>query len=63
IVEIDHPNHGATQMVGIPVRLSKTPGSVREPAPELGQHTEDVLLNVLGWDWDRISALNDAEVI
>lgn len=63
IVEIDHPNHGATKMVGIPVRLSKTPGSVREPAPELGQHTEDVLINVLGWDWDRISALNDAEVI
>ena len=29
--------------VGIPVRLSETPGSVRAPAPELGQHTEEIL--------------------
>ena len=63
IVEVDHPQHGATSMVGIPVRLSETPGSVRSPAPELGQHTEDVLLNVLGWDWERISALIEAEVV
>jgi crotonobetainyl-CoA:carnitine CoA-transferase CaiB-like acyl-CoA transferase len=63
VVELDHPNHGLTKMVGVPVGLSKTPGSVRGPAPELGQHTEDVLLNVLGWDWDRIGALIEAEAI
>ena len=63
VVEMDHPAHGPTQVVGIPVGLSMTPGSVREPAPELGQHTEDVLMNVLGWDWDRIGELREAEVI
>ena len=63
IVELDHPHHGPTKMVGVPVKLSQTPGSVRGPAPELGQHTEEVLLNVLGWDWERISALIEAEVI
>jgi crotonobetainyl-CoA:carnitine CoA-transferase CaiB-like acyl-CoA transferase len=63
VVELEHPHHGPTKMVGVPVGLSKTPGSVRAAAPELGQHTEDVLLNVLGWDWDRISALVEAEVI
>ena len=63
IVELDHPAHGPTRMVGVPVGLSETPGSVREPAPELGQHTEEILLNVLGWDWERISALREAEVI
>ena len=63
IVELDHPNHGPTQMVGVPVGLSETPGSVREPAPELGQHTEQVLMETLGWEWARISALRDAEVI
>ena len=63
VLEVNHPSHGPTQVIGIPVGLSKTPGSVREPAPELGQHTEDVLLNVLGWDWDRITALIEAEVI
>jgi crotonobetainyl-CoA:carnitine CoA-transferase CaiB-like acyl-CoA transferase len=63
IVEIDHPQHGPTRMVGVPVGLSETPGSVREVAPELGQHTEEVLVDMLGWDWDRISALRDNEVI
>jgi crotonobetainyl-CoA:carnitine CoA-transferase CaiB-like acyl-CoA transferase len=63
IVEIDHPQHGPTRMVGVPVGLAETPGSIRMPAPELGQHTEDVLMNVLGWDWDRISALRESEVI
>lgn len=63
VVEIDHPQHGPTSMVGVPVGLSETPGSVREPAPELGQHTEQVLIDVLGWDWERISALQEKEVI
>jgi crotonobetainyl-CoA:carnitine CoA-transferase CaiB-like acyl-CoA transferase len=63
IVEFDHPQHGPTNMVGIPVGLSETPGSIRSAAPEMGQHTEEVLMDVLGWDWDRISELRDKEVI
>jgi crotonobetainyl-CoA:carnitine CoA-transferase CaiB-like acyl-CoA transferase len=63
IVEFDHPQHGPTKMVGVPVGLSETPGSIRSAAPELGQHTEEVLMDVLGWDWDRISALREKEVI
>lgn len=63
IVEFDHPQHGATHMVGVPVGLSKTPGSVRSAAPELGQHTEEILLETLGWDWDRIGALREKKVI
>jgi crotonobetainyl-CoA:carnitine CoA-transferase CaiB-like acyl-CoA transferase len=63
VVEFDHPQHGPTNMVGVPVGLSETPGSIRRAAPELGQHTEEVLLDVLGWDWDRISALREKEVI
>jgi len=63
VVDFDHPQFGPTQVVGLPVRLSETPGSVRAPAPELGQHTEEVLLDVLGWDWDRIADLRAKEVI
>ena len=50
-------------MLGMPVRLSETPGSVREPAPEFGQHSEEILLDLLGYDWDRISELRKKEVI
>ncbi len=63
VTEVDHPDHGPTEMVGLPVALSETPGSIRRVAPELGQHTEEILLDVLGWDWDRISALREKKVI
>jgi len=63
IVDLDHPSFGKTAMVGVPVRLSETPGSVREPAPELGQHTELLLSELLGYDWDRIAELRQRGVI
>ncbi len=63
IVDFEHPQHGKTQMVGIPVRLSETPGSVRAAAPEFGQHTEEVLIDLLGYDWDRLTELRKREVI
>jgi crotonobetainyl-CoA:carnitine CoA-transferase CaiB-like acyl-CoA transferase len=50
-------------MVGFPIQLSETPGAVRIPAPELGQHTEEILLDVLGYDWERITELRKNEVI
>ncbi len=63
VVDFDHPRFGPTQVVGSPVGFSETPGDPRGDAPELGEHTEQVLIDVLGYDWDRISALGDAEVI
>jgi len=63
VVEVDHPTHGPTGMVGIPVGLSETPGEIRRVAPELGQHTEEILIDTLGWDWDRIGELQEKEVI
>ncbi len=63
IVDFDHPTHGKTQYVGIPVRLSETPGSIRAPAPEHGQHTEILLTELLGYDWDEVSGLRERGVI
>jgi crotonobetainyl-CoA:carnitine CoA-transferase CaiB-like acyl-CoA transferase len=42
---------------GLPVRLSKTPGSVRSLGPELGQDTELILFETLGYTWDEIAEL------
>jgi len=50
-------------MVGIPVRLSATPGKVRIPAPEFGQHTEEVLMEVAAYNWEEIAQLKSEEVI
>ena len=63
VVDFEHPAFGTTQYVGIPVGLSETPGSIREPAPALGQHTEIVLHELLGYDWDEITGLRERRVI
>ena len=63
VVDFEHPQHGRTRVLGVPVRLGETPGRVRAPAPELGQHTEEILLDVLGYDWERITALRERGVI
>jgi crotonobetainyl-CoA:carnitine CoA-transferase CaiB-like acyl-CoA transferase len=63
VTEFDHPNFGPTQMLGMPVGFSEMPGSVWRAAPELGQHTEEILLDVLGYDWERIAELRKLDVI
>jgi formyl-CoA transferase/CoA:oxalate CoA-transferase len=60
LVEMDHPRAGKVKMVGAPVRLSKTPGSVRTPAPMLGEHTDEVLRDLLGLGKDEITDLRNA---
>ena len=42
---------------GLPVTFSKTPGRVQALGPELGQDTELILFEALGYDWDRIAEL------
>ena len=42
-VELEHPVEGTIRALGIPVKLSDTPGAVRWPAPLLGEHTDEVL--------------------
>lgn len=62
VVDFDHPTHGPVKLVGTPVHLSKTPAEIRMPAPEFGQHTEEVLLE-LGYSWEEIGKLNEEEII
>jgi crotonobetainyl-CoA:carnitine CoA-transferase CaiB-like acyl-CoA transferase len=63
VTTFEHPAYGPTDVVGIPVRLSATPGTLRLPAPEFGQHTEQILVEELGYSWDDIARLREAEVI
>jgi crotonobetainyl-CoA:carnitine CoA-transferase CaiB-like acyl-CoA transferase len=48
---------------GLPIGLGKTPGSVRALGPELGQHTEEILVETLGYSWEEIGALKEQGVI
>jgi len=56
IVELDHPRAGSTRALGLPLKLSRTPGKVSRPAPVLGQHTREVLTE-FGFSRAEIDAL------
>ncbi|WP_217709558.1 CoA transferase [Amycolatopsis sp. Hca4] len=59
---LDHPIAGAVLHEGIVARLTATPGALTSPAPLLGQHTEPVLRELLGFDDDRLAALRAAGI-
>jgi crotonobetainyl-CoA:carnitine CoA-transferase CaiB-like acyl-CoA transferase len=50
-------------MIGIPIKFSQTPARIQSCAPNFGQHTEEVLMNILGCSWEEIAKLKDEEVI
>ena len=62
-VAVDHPLTGTEFLCGLPWKLGATPGSVRTPAPLLGQHTVEVLRDVLGYDDATIQDLRDRGVL
>jgi CoA:oxalate CoA-transferase len=62
IVEIEHPLAGETYLPGIPIKLSETPGNIREPAPLLGEHTAEIFQELLGYDPEEVQALREQGV-
>jgi len=63
ISEFDHPVLGRVKMCNHPNLYSETPAGIWREAPELGQHTEEILIEELGYDWDDISQLQEAGAI
>ena len=62
IIDYEHPSYGPIKTVGFPWNFSETPPELRLPAPQLGQHTEEILLE-LGYTWEDIGNLREQEVI
>jgi benzylsuccinate CoA-transferase BbsF subunit len=54
---LPHPSLGEITIEGPRFVLSRTPGSVSTPGPTMGQHTYDVLTQILGYDDDRFVEL------
>ncbi len=55
LLDMNHPVIGKMKITGTPIKLEKTPGDISSPAPSLGQHTEEVLKNILNIDDSMIS--------
>ncbi|CAM5787018.1 CaiB/BaiF CoA transferase family protein [Ottowia pentelensis] len=63
VVQMRHPRRGAMPMLANPIRLSSTPVQYRMPPPDLGQHTDEVLMQLPGYDATRLKQLRDDGVI
>ena len=62
MVETEHPVAGSVKNIGIPIKLSETPGRLRRPAPALGEHTDEVLQE-LGCSATEIEGLRSGGVV
>jgi formyl-CoA transferase len=56
IVAVDHPELGQLRMQNVTPRLSETPGAIRTPSPELGQHNREVYVTQLGLEASEYEA-------
>jgi formyl-CoA transferase len=58
-VELDHPQRGKWFNVGMPIKLSASPARI-ERSPLLGEHTDEILTQVLGYDEAKVAAMKSA---
>jgi formyl-CoA transferase len=59
---VRHPRLGELEVQNLPVTLSRTPGAVRTPAPDVGQHTDEILAE-LGYSKEEIAAIRQEGVV
>jgi crotonobetainyl-CoA:carnitine CoA-transferase CaiB-like acyl-CoA transferase len=59
--DLNHPA-GQMKVINTPVKFIQNPASVRSPAPEVGQHNEEILLD-LGYSWEDIASIKEQGVI
>ncbi len=62
IVDQEHPRAGRFRTLDTPIRLHRSPGGVRTPAPSLGEHT-DTILGTLGVSADELTRLRELGII
>lgn len=63
VKEIDHPTCGPMKLVNTPVKYSYSEPSIRTPPPLLGQHTDEVLRDIVGMDGGEIRGLREGGVV
>ena len=62
IVDMEHPVRGTVRLIGNPIKLSDSP-TVEQPSPLLGQHSEEVFADILGYDAAKVAGLREAGVV
>lgn len=60
LMQMEHPTIGALPLVGSPIKMGETPVEYRLPPPLMGQHTNQILREVLGYSDEKIKALAES---
>ena len=63
IAEVEHDTTGTVQVPGIPIKLSETPGQIDAPAPNLGEHTSEILTGLLGLGAEEVNQLKQDGIV
>lgn len=63
VIELEEAGLGKVREMGIPVKLGLTPGQIKGPSPAHGEHTEEILADLLGYSAQEIAGLKDREII
>ncbi len=63
LVEVEHPEVGKVPLIGIPIKLSKTPGRIKNTAPMLGEHNEEIYCGWLGHTHQELAQLQEEGII
>lgn len=63
IIEVDHPRLGKVKMPGIVPKFSETPGAVRNVGPDLGEHNNEILCELLNYSEEEIAKLKESKII
>jgi len=63
VVECEHPNGKKTKAPGCPIKLSRNNEESFTPAPLLGQHTDELMRDVLGYEISDVASLKAQGVI
>lgn len=63
IVEVQHPRLGKVKIPGVVPKFSETPGSIRDIAPDLGDHNDEILHGLLGYSEEEIAELKAQNII
>ncbi|HEY6641835.1 CoA transferase, partial [Povalibacter sp.] len=63
IRDVEHPDFGTLKMQNVAPKLSETPGGIRSPSPQLGEHNDEVFKQLLGMTAERFAQLQAQKVI